>query len=239
MPNITKSHEIIIKDIKLLDFDKYDTAQLKLYMLDVVEGMKIDKSAKDKLCTNIKAAQDNVTGRPLEELKKAATVLDIIKNTGLDDSSEIMYGAHVIIKDKGRLYDRLKEKGIVTERYSSHHNKNKPEGVKDISIQGGEIFREFLVGKTKDGKTWFQVEAHSIGGLKNFIAHLIDYIQYKITGKNVGQYGFSKHVDSNPIDVNIKKPNLVKKLLTKVEHSFVKKVIKAREESAGLHIIKK
>jgi hypothetical protein len=53
------------------------------------------------------------------------------------------------------------------------------------------------------GKTWFQLEAHSTGGLKNLIGHLVDYIYYKCTGKNVGQYGLSQHVDSKPIDIDI------------------------------------
>lgn len=72
-------------------------------------------------------------------------------------------------------------------------------------MQAGEIFREFLVGKTKDGKTWFQLEAHAIGGeLSNFVKHMIDYVTYVLTGKNVGQYGLSEHVDSKPITLNAK-----------------------------------
>jgi hypothetical protein len=156
---------------------------------------------------------DEPTDKKKEELVKAAVVLDIISTVVFENASEVAKGAHVMIEDGGKLYDALKDAGIVKERHSSHHNNNKAAGNRDVSIQGGKIFREFLVGKTNDGKTWFQVEAHSVGGLSNFIAHMIDWVYYKCTGKNVGQYGLSEHIDSNPI--NVKKTFFQDKLAEK------------------------
>lgn len=76
---------------------------------------------------------------------------------------DFLKGAHIMVEDNGTMYDALKDLGLVKERISSHHRDNKAES--DASVQAGEIFRGFLVGKTKDGKTRFQLEAHSMGGL--------------------------------------------------------------------------
>ncbi|MHC0449462.1 MAG: hypothetical protein ACRY3E_05200 [Candidatus Lariskella arthropodorum] len=46
-----------------------------------------------------------------------------------------------------------------------------------------------------------QVEAHSTKTLLDIIMHLIDYILYKIIGKNVSQYGYSEHRDDFPIHI--------------------------------------
>ncbi len=189
------------EDFKIKDYKDYSVDELKYHMLTRINTMPIEDKAKKQLMSNIEKFPNNASPEQIKELNKAAIVLDIIQATVFDHASEVLKGGHVMIKDEGKLYDALVEKGIVKERHSSHHNANKVEGKRDVSLQGGEIFKEFLVGKTKDGKTWFQLEAHSMGGIKNFIGHMIDYIKYKISGKNVGQYGLSAHIDSNPIEV--------------------------------------
>lgn len=210
---------IILTKIEINDFSKQSPAALKESMILIVQAMPIDPaSVKAKLIANIEAVPDEPTDKQKKDLVSAAVVLDIISTVVFENASKVAKGAHVMIEDGGKLYDALKDTGIVKERHSSHHNNNKAPGSRDVSIQGGKIFREFLVGKTNDGKTWFQVEAHSVGGLSNFIAHMIDWVYYKCTGKNVGQYGLSEHIDSNPINVDmkgVKKPSFQERLAEK------------------------
>ncbi|OZG31241.1 hypothetical protein [Rickettsia endosymbiont of Culicoides newsteadi] len=167
---------------------------------------------------------------PKDTLQKAAVIIDIMAKVVLPHSSDFLQGAHIIVEDNGSMYDKLKDLGLVKERFSSHHRGNKAES--DVSIQAGEIFREFLVGKTKDGKTWFQLEAHSIGGIKNFVKHMVDYITYVLTGKSVGQYGLSEHVDSNPIVLDAKQVNQkTKKQASLTTSNFVKKIEEERHRT--------
>ncbi|WP_375331350.1 hypothetical protein [Candidatus Tisiphia endosymbiont of Oplodontha viridula] len=165
-------------------------------------GLDIDPAdSKEKLIDNIiKTPEDSID--PKGSLEKAGVIIDIMEKVVLQHAGDFLKGAHIMVEDNGDMYDTLKDLGLVRERISSHHRGNKAES--DASVQAGEIFREFLVGKTKDGKTWFQLEAHSIGGLSNFVKHMIDYVTYVLTGKNVGQYGLSEHVDSKPITLNTK-----------------------------------
>ncbi|MDR0774950.1 MAG: hypothetical protein LBE72_06645 [Rickettsia sp.] len=171
-------------------------------LVDRVLSLNIDPAdSKEKLVDNIIKTPENSID-PKGSLEKAAVIIDIMEKVVLKHAGDFLKGAHIMVEDNGDMYDTLRDMGLVKERISSHHRGNKAES--DASVQAGEIFREFLVGKTKDGKTWFQLEAHSIGGLSNFVKHMIDYVTYVLTGKNVGQYGLSEHVDSKPITLNAK-----------------------------------
>jgi hypothetical protein len=197
---------------------------LKAHMVELVLIMPIEPKIQKRIIANINATPNNPTIKQKDELEKASVVMHIMKEVVFDHAAEVAKGAHVMVNDNGALYDKLMKQGIVNNRYSSHHKKNKSGS--DVSLQGGEIFREFLVGKTKDGKTWFQLEAHSTGGLKNLIGHLVDYIYYKCTGKNVGQYGLSQHIDSKPIDIDIK--NIKAKMMQHLGSD--KAVVKTNQE---------
>ncbi|MFP3018491.1 MAG: hypothetical protein ACEY3E_06400 [Candidatus Tisiphia sp.] len=183
-------------------YSELSIEDLTSLLVDRVLGLDIDPAdSKEKLIDNIiKTPEDSID--PKGSLEKAGVIIDIMEKVVLQHAGDFLKGAHIMVEDNGDMYDTLKDLGLVRERISSHHRGNKAES--DASVQAGEIFREFLVGKTKDGKTWFQLEAHCIGGLSNFIKHMIDYVTYVLTGKNVGQYGLSEHVDSKPITLNAK-----------------------------------
>ena len=184
--------------------------EIKELLTNKVSELNIDQELKDKITYNINNHLSNETELTEEEksvFSNALVILDILKvltSNAAEKSSEIIKGGHVMIEDDGELYKFLED--FSESRISSHHKENKEKD--DKSFQAGEIFREFLFGQTKEGKTWLQLEAHSTGGIYNLLAHLIDYITYKITGKNVGQYGISDNLDSNPItiDKNITTP---------------------------------
>lgn len=185
-----------------------ELSELKKYMEDFLNNLDAEESVKKKIKDNINNPRNDIS-----EIKKACVIASVIKLSAGAQANEIAKGAHVTLKDGGALYRILKESGLGFERISSHHGKNKSE--KDLGIQGGNIFREFLIGKTEDGKSWFQLEAHSTkGGLKNLIAHLMDYLMYKITGKNIGQYGLSSYTDNKPIEIHEIKKSIDKKYIS-------------------------
>jgi len=96
-------------------------------------------------------------------------------------------------------------------------------------MSAGIIFNEILFGlcasdkKQKNPQTWFQFEGHSVrrdktveshaakvvnGTLATFsfnslnvntFLHGLDFIQYVLTRKNVGQYGNSPNIEAKPI----------------------------------------
>jgi hypothetical protein len=166
----------------------------KIELIESINELNFEENLKIRLIGNIESTSDD------EELENAYVILNIIKLIEENYQNEVLKGAHVFISDNGYLYDFLREVDFLENRQSSHHKNNKADS--DASMQAGEIFREFLIGKTNTGKTWFQLEAHSLGGFYNFIAHGIDFIAYKCTSSNVGQYGYSKYVDTNPIYLN-------------------------------------
>ncbi|WP_341757633.1 hypothetical protein [Candidatus Tisiphia endosymbiont of Ditula angustiorana] len=193
-----------IKEIfkKFTEYSELNVEDLKNLLVNRVNLLPINPlDSKKALVQNILKTPKNSTD-PKGSLEKAGVIIDIMEKVVFQHTSDFLKGAHIMVEDNGSMYDTLKDLGLVKERISSHHRGNKAES--DASVQAGEIFREFLVGKTKDGKTWFQLEAHSIGGLSNFVKHMIDYVTYVLTGKNVGQYGLSEHVDSKPITLNSK-----------------------------------
>ncbi len=210
------------------DYSTLKVESLMDHLVERVESLPIDPAdTKKALIQNILETPKKSTN-PGDSLQKAAVIIDIMEKAVLPHSSDFLQGAHIMVEDNGSMYDRLKNLGLIKERFSSHHRGNK-DGP-DASIQAGEIFREFLVGKTKDGKTWFQLEAHSIGGISNFIKHMVDYVTYVLTGKNVGQYGLSEHVDSKPIILNAKQINQkTKKGTSPTTTNFVKKIEEERQ----------
>lgn len=149
---------------------------------------------KQVLLNNIHNIKDkidedsNTTLKILYALSKVCESVSEQHKTKIVDS--FFKGAHIMIEDGGAFYDMVKEFGG-RERMSSHHRVNKAENASDIGIGDGVVLNEVLIGKTKDNKTCVQVEAHSTKTLLDIIMHLIDYILYKIIGKNVSQYGYS------------------------------------------------
>lgn len=228
---INVDNDVTIKNSSILtkNYDEYTPLDIKNRILKNLNKLPIDDKMREDIKKNIDIIPDNPSIEQFGELKKASMIIDIVRKVVYAKAEEAFKGGHIMIQDNGSLYDTLKKNGLVKDRISSHHKTNKAES--DASMQAGEIFKEFLVGKTKDGKTWFQLEAHSMGGIKNFIGHLIDFIKYKLTGKNVGQYGLSEHVDSKPIQgtYNSQDHNLP----SKAQHSPNHKIEATTEASKG------
>ncbi|MDR3502820.1 MAG: hypothetical protein P4L79_09575 [Legionella sp.] len=112
---------------------------------------------------------------------------------------ELLNGGHLNLKDDGKFYDELVNhfNSSINKRLSSHHS------VAQQYSLSYPISKEVLFGVTEDSegkkRTWIQFEKHDTKNLLNIILHLIDYIKYRITGKNIGPFGSSEHTDSNPL----------------------------------------
>ncbi|MFJ1269403.1 hypothetical protein ACD661_12625 [Legionella lytica] len=114
---------------------------------------------------------------------------------------EILNGGHLNWEDDGKFYEELVKNfnSSINRRISSHHSV-----VQQYSLSY-PISKEVLFGVKEDSegrkRTWMQFEKHDTKNLLNIILHLIDYIKYRITGKNIGPFGSSEHTDSNPLVV--------------------------------------
>jgi hypothetical protein len=113
----------------------------------------------------------------------------------------VLQGAHVIVGD-----DSLYERWIFPSsrrRMSSHHRSVDKAVTPDYGLDG-PLVRESLHGKAEVG-TWVQLERTKAtfqwGKLPTWsdVVHIRDYIVYRITGKNVGPWGLSAHVDTRPM----------------------------------------
>lgn len=113
----------------------------------------------------------------------------------------LLQGAHVLVGD-----DALYERWIFPQsrrRLSSHHRQVDKHTWPDYGLDG-PLVRESLHGKAVLG-TWVQLERTRAtfrwGTLPTWsdAVHIRDYVIYRITGKNVGPWGLSAHVDTRPV----------------------------------------
>ncbi len=127
--------------------------------------------------------------------------------------SEFLRGGQVHFDDGGKLYEawhtcklsdfdsKGEESSALASRDGlSSHQSDDPQ----FSIRGNSINEGLFGTRTfKNGKkhTWLQLESHSTG-ITNLVGHLLAYVEYKMTGHNVGQYGNSKYKEIYPLDLS-------------------------------------
>ncbi|MDD4005475.1 MAG: hypothetical protein PHW69_09800, partial [Elusimicrobiaceae bacterium] len=93
-----------------------------------------------------------------------------------------------IVRDRGRLYDKWAMLPDARQRISSHYpGVSTPQY--EVRFPGMGVV---LFGKTGEGDTWFQMEAHSASGL-DALLHVGDYVIHKMSKQNVGPMGLSPH----------------------------------------------
>lgn len=112
-----------------------------------------------------------------------------------------LQGAHLMIGDQA-LYERWIFPAS-RPRLSSHHRTIDKTRYPDYGYEG-PLVREALYGRTMTG-TWVQLERTGAvfrpGRLPTWtdLVHLRDYVIYRVTGRNVGPWGLSAHVDTRPM----------------------------------------
>lgn len=98
--------------------------------------------------------------------------------------SEILKGAHALIPDNGKLYEKLKKTdNCYHPRISSHYKNNKLTD-QQYAIRG-KFSKEILYGKMEYGGkvySWFQLEAHPVKGIsKDIYDHIFtDFVNYHL-----------------------------------------------------------
>ena len=119
----------------------------------------------------------------------------------IPDLVSLLQGAHVVVGND-ELYDRWIFPNS-RRRLSSHHRTVDKKTHPDYGLDG-PLVRESLHGKALSG-TWVQLERTKAtfqpGKLPTWsdAVHIRDYVIYRITGKNVGPWGLSAHVDTRPM----------------------------------------
>jgi len=119
---------------------------------------------------------------------------------------EILCGANVVVShDHAWYYNTFGSFREAYHRISSHYSL-----VPQYGVPEGQILKTLLTGQRPDsvaeirgtGDTWFQFEGAEWNPAHNpsdsFI-HMLNYLQYKLTNRNVGPLGSSSHTDKNPI----------------------------------------
>ena len=133
-----------------------------------------------------------------------AAIMADLEQHGLDVQQlrEVLCGAHVLV-DAPDLYERWNVPKS-RKRISSHHKHIDKQRYPDLGLKG-PLVREKLHGRT-DAGTWMQLEktpASMGGGIHlpslNDVQHLIDYVVYRITKRNVGPWGLSGMTEKRPM----------------------------------------
>ncbi|CAK9079609.1 Light-harvesting complex I LH38 protein [Durusdinium trenchii] len=118
---------------------------------------------------------------------------------------EILSGAHlVLMKDllDGKdgpisAYRMLEHWPGAYRRASSHRSDFQQYG-----IPQGEVLHTILLGRI--GKTtWLQFEGNGVNGMVSFFFHMCDYLEYKVTSRNIGPLGTSKYTDRAPLLIQL------------------------------------
>ena len=128
-------------------------------------------------------------------------IIETVEQHKAGKGQDVLQGAHIVMQDK-KVYQQLMKNTSNRKRVSSHYRGEKQEE-KGIDLKA---VADFLVGLNEDEKVWMQLEGHKVSfkdgwirGSILVVLHILDYLKYKFTGKNVGPCGLSEHIDSNPI----------------------------------------
>ena len=222
------------------DMEKYIMRETFRYKTispeDAVE--MIDELKKEYKSNSKKFIKDILksTSNTLKKFKKVETPLIdlLLDNIPEEHIGEMVRGAHFIIEDGGKFYDKFQNYEHTFQRISSHHPK-----VKDVLHKAGTdiigtIPYHVLTGLDENGNTWVQMEASpftkgltftevlinilkedTANNLYYSLDHTFDFISYKFSGKNIGPLGASKHPERNPIYLN---PSFESPYTTKLDY---------------------
>jgi len=135
------------------------------------------------------------------ERKILGTLYTQLLNKRVKFLVEIMKGAHVIVEqDDGWYYDKFRNLSSSTyARISSHFSSEQ-----QYAIPQGYMLDTLLTGKTSGQDSWFQLEGANwdpfYRPFDSFV-HVLNYIEYRIRGVQIGPLGTSVHTDKNPLRI--------------------------------------
>ena len=134
-----------------------------------------------------------------EEVRIMSDLVD--RGLSIPELVSFLQGAHLLIGDVA-LYERWIFASS-RPRLSSHHRTVDKSRFPDYGYEG-PLVGAALYGRTSWG-TWVQLERTGAtfrpGRLPTWtdLIHLRDYVIYRVTGRNVGPWGLSAHVDTRPM----------------------------------------
>ncbi|OQS02623.1 hypothetical protein THRCLA_05027 [Thraustotheca clavata] len=131
---------------------------------------------------------------------------------------EIMKGAHVIVEnDQGRYYELFKNISCTTySRISSHYSIDV-----QYAVPQGPLLDTLLTGRTVTNDSWFQFEGANWDPIDRPIdsmLHVLNYVEYKIRGVQIGPLGTSKHTDRNPLLIPFENTHHYQRLTNTADH---------------------
>lgn len=115
---------------------------------------------------------------------------------------QILSGAHILLQrdvlstpggENFTAYQLLQSFPGAYKRQSSHRSDAQQYG-----LPQGEVLHTLLLGDI-DGHTWFQFEGNGVHSVISFLLHMGNYVEYKLTGRNIGPLGTSKFTDRAPL----------------------------------------
>ncbi|KDO32929.1 hypothetical protein SPRG_02622 [Saprolegnia parasitica CBS 223.65] len=114
---------------------------------------------------------------------------------------EIVKGAHVIVEnDHGTYYELFRNITATTyTRISSHASI-----VSQYAVPQGPLLETLLTGVTAEKHSWFQFEGANWDPIDrpiDSILHVLNYLEYKVRGVQIGPLGTSLHTDRNPLRI--------------------------------------
>lgn len=173
--------------------------------MEKVDFLKIPNNQKDFLKKLLlKAGNDEKAIFAVNLIIKIIQTVEVLHE---DKGQEILKGAHILIENPELFLNTINSKAKTRHRISSHYRDNKT-AENGINLPSNA---DFLVGlATIDQKQqfWMQLENTKVDfnegvirGAILLIVHILDYLYYKYTGKNVGPCGLSEYIESNPIKI--------------------------------------
>lgn len=183
-------------------------------------------------------------------LKAVQYIIDTIKCVEFccnDKGQEVLKGAHIVIQGDEDVYRKMMEETSVRNRISSHYRGQKEEE-KGINLKN---YADFLVGLTKheggQKKVFMQMEGHKVDfsqgiirGAILLVLHMLDFLKYRWTGKNIGPCGKSEHTENNaPIVLPTLNPELLETIETPGNVSPAQKILEEKDvQTSKAHQVK-
>jgi hypothetical protein len=184
-------------------------------MSKIQNSVHLNERSKALLIEYVNQAGEDF--KSLAALKIVFHLTEIVEKTKSSDpitkANEVIKGAHIIIDNGIELFNVIKESTDNVKGRSSHYIGQKKA---EIRLNIKNVNKEILIGLTKDNQLFLQLENTPIRfershllqpnqwmhDIRNIIKHLLDYIAYRITKKNIGWVDKSPHTDKTPITLS-------------------------------------
>ncbi|OQR99358.1 hypothetical protein ACHHYP_06918 [Achlya hypogyna] len=137
---------------------------------------------------------------PIERVVLGTLYTQLLGNRGTV-LMELLKGAHVVVEnDAGVFYGLLKNISTTTyPRISSHVSV-----ATQYAVPQGPLLDTLLTGTTLSNDSWFQFEGANWDPVErpvDSMLHVLNYVEYKIRGVQIGPLGTSEHTDRSPLRI--------------------------------------